>query len=72
MAYEQSAYKRTMPKEKGFVPTRWAKGGIMNSPLNTGGKTKTQTLRFPLGGWNSRRGQEALTLQNWTFKTKKT
>jgi hypothetical protein len=49
MAYEQSAYKRTMPKEKGFVPTRWAKGGIMNSPLNTGGKKKTGG-GFPLGG----------------------
>jgi hypothetical protein len=51
MAYEQSAYKRTMPKEKGFVPTRWAKGGIMNSPLNTGGKKKTSGgFPLPLGG----------------------
>ena len=46
MAYEQSAYKRTMPKEKGFVPTRYAKGGIMNSPLNKGGSSK-QTMNFP-------------------------
>ena len=52
MAYEQSAYKRTMPKEKGFTPTRWAKGGIMNSPQNTGGRKKTGSfpLQFPSGG----------------------
>ena len=49
MAYEQSAFKRTMPKEKGFVPTRWAKGGIMNSPLNTGGKAKNG-LQMSFGG----------------------
>lgn len=54
MAYEQSAYKRTMPKEKGFVPTRYAKGGIMNSPQNKGGSSK-QTMSFPLpiGGGGS-------------------
>jgi len=46
MAYEQSAYRRTMPNEKGFVPTRYAKGGIMNSPLNKGGSSK-QTMNFP-------------------------
>ena len=52
MAYEQSATKRTMPKEKGFVPTRWAKGGIMNSPLNTGGSAKKGggSFPFPMGG----------------------
>jgi len=54
MAYEQSAYKRTMPKEKGFVPTRWAKGGIMNSPLNKGGSSKqTMNFPFPMGGGGS-------------------
>ena len=50
MAYEQSTIKRTMPKEKGFVPTRWAKGGIMNSPLNTGGQAKTGSMNLPFGG----------------------
>ena len=49
MAYEQSTDKRTMPKEKGFVPTKWAKGGIMNSPLNTGGQ-KTKTVYINSGG----------------------
>ena len=71
MAYEQSAYKRTMPKEKGFVPTRWAKGGIMNSPLNTGGKTKTQTLRFPLGGWGGRGGQRGSHFAEQDFEYQK-
>ena len=43
-----------MPKEKGFVPTRWAKGGIMNSPLNKGGSSKqTMNFPFPMGGGGS-------------------
>ena len=50
MAYEQSAIKRTMPKEKGFTPTRWAKGGIMNSPLNTGGAVPRGGFSFGGGG----------------------
>ena len=55
MAYEQSAYRRTMPKEKGFVPTRYAKGGIMNSPLNKGGggQKTGMSFPFPMGGGGS-------------------
>ena len=43
-----------MPKEKGFVPTRYAKGGIMNSPQNKGGASKqTMSIPFPMGGGGS-------------------
>ena len=48
---ENRTYQRNAQSRSGYTPTRWAKGGIMNSPLNTGGKTKKQTFRFPLGGW---------------------
>ena len=61
MAYEQSATKRTMPKEKGFVPTRWAKGGIMNSPLNTGGQAKNG-LQMSFGGGGGRSSGDIMAM----------
>ncbi len=65
MAYEQSETRRTMPKEKGFVPTQWAKGGIMNSPLNTGGKTKTRTINIPTGGFGGSGGNVDFAWQDY-------
>lgn len=55
MALEQSAYRRTMPKEKGFVPTRKSMGGIMNGPQQT---KQTGMFQLPLGGFGGggRRG----------------
>ena len=50
MAYEQSAYKRTMPKEEGFVAPSFKKSGAqILSDWNTA-KGNTGRFNIPLGG----------------------
>ena len=45
MAYEQSATKRTMPTEAGFVAPKFALTGVKRNPPR-----KTQTINIPFGG----------------------
>ena len=90
MAYEQTTgrtvfstpaqnrtYQRNAQSRSGYTPTRWAKGGIMNSPLNTGGK-RQPAPGFPgggggggAGGWGARdvAYQEALREDIWKKTT---
>ena len=62
MAYEQGAYRRTMPKEKGFVAPSRKYGGIMNGPTNRGGRRGSGKITFGGGGGggnnNARYAQE--------------